>query len=73
MPGVEFGGAPAQHSPGAYNTRFLSLPWIRVLHLASHILGRVRNSLSRDWKRIYGHPIYFAETFIDPARFRGTC
>jgi hypothetical protein len=57
----------------AYNTRFLILPWIRVPHLASHILGRVTNSLSRDWERVYGHPIYFAETFIDPARFRGTC
>jgi hypothetical protein len=22
---------------------------------------------------MYGHPIYFAETFIDPERFRGTC
>ena len=29
--------------------------------------------LSRDWERIYGHPIYFLETFIDPARSRGTC
>ena len=57
----------------AYNTRFLILPWIRVPHLASHILGRVTNSLSRDWERMYGHPIYFAETFIDPRRFRGTC
>ena len=57
----------------AYNTRFLILPWIRVPHLASHILGRVTNSLSRDWERTYGHPIYFAETFIDPTRFRGTC
>jgi hypothetical protein len=57
----------------AYNTRFLILPWIRVPHLASHILGRVVDRLSRDWERIYGHPIYFAETFIDPARFRGTC
>ena len=57
----------------AYNTRFLILPWIRVPHLASHILGRVTNSLSRDRERMYGHPIYFAETFIDPARFRGTC
>jgi hypothetical protein len=57
----------------AYNTRFLILPWIRVPHLASHILGQVTNSLSRDWERIYSHPIYFAETFIDPARFRGTC
>jgi hypothetical protein len=57
----------------AYNTRFLILPWIRVPHLASHILGQVTKSLSRDWERMYGHPIYFAETFIDPARFRGTC
>jgi hypothetical protein len=22
---------------------------------------------------IYGHPVYFAETFIDRGRFRGTC
>ena len=57
----------------AYNTRFLILPWIRIPHLASHILGRVVSGLSRDWEQRYGHPIYFAETFIDPARFRGTC
>jgi hypothetical protein len=57
----------------AYNTRFLILPWIRVPHLASHILGQVANRLSRDWERAYGHPVYFAETFIDPGRFRGTC
>src|ERR1041384_5524211 len=25
----------------AYNTRFLILPWVRVPHLASHILGRM--------------------------------
>jgi hypothetical protein len=30
-------------------------------------------ALSDDWERIYGHPVYFAETFIDPGRFRGTC
>ena len=29
--------------------------------------------LSEDWERVYGHPIYFLETFLDPARFRGTC
>ncbi len=56
-----------------YNTRFLILPWIRVPHLASHILGRVVSRLSQDWERLYGHPVYFAETFIDPARFWGTC
>jgi hypothetical protein len=57
----------------AYNTRFLILPWVEVPHLASHILGRIAASLSNDWEQIYGHPVYFAETFIDPGRFRGTC
>ena len=57
----------------AYNTRFLILPWVRVPHLASHILGKVTRALSEDWERMYGHPVYFAETFIDPGRFRGTC
>jgi hypothetical protein len=28
---------------------------------------------SDDWEQMYGHPIYFLETFIDPERFRGTC
>jgi len=57
----------------AYNTRFLILPWVEVAHLASHILGKVTRTLSDDWNRRYGHPVYFAETFIDPGRFRGTC
>ena len=57
----------------AYNTRFLILPWVRVEHLASHILGRMVARISEDWQRIYGHPIYFLETFVDPERFRGTC
>ena len=58
----------------AYNTRFLIVPWAAgVSNLASHILGRMPTVLSRDWERIYGHPIYFLETFIDPARSRGTC
>ena len=57
----------------AYNTRFLIVPWVRVAHLASHILGRMTRVLSVDWQRLYGHPIYFVETFIDPQRFAGTC
>jgi len=56
-----------------YNTRFLILPWVEVPHLASHILGRMARQISEDWERIYGHPIYLLETFIDPERFRGTC
>jgi hypothetical protein len=57
----------------AYNTRFLILPWVRVPHLASHILGRMAVTLSDNWQAMYHHPVYFAETFIDPQRFRGTC
>ena len=57
----------------AYNSRYLILPWVRVPHLASHLLGRMARMISGDWERAYGHPVYFLETFVDPARFRGTC
>jgi len=57
----------------AYNSRFLILPWVAVPHLASHILSRIARRLSADWEAMYGHPIYFLETFVDPERFRGTC
>jgi Domain of unknown function (DUF4338) len=57
----------------AYNVRFLVLPWVSVRHLASHILARMARRLSADWQQVYGHPLYFLETFIDPQRFRGTC
>ena len=57
----------------AYNTRFLILPWVRVPHLASHILGRMAARISADWQAVYAHPIYLLETFVDPERFRGTC
>jgi len=57
----------------AYNLRFLIPPWVQVPHLASHILGRMARLLSEDWERIYGHPIWFLETFVNPQRHRGTC
>ena len=57
----------------AYNSRFLVPPWVQVPHLASHVLGRMARQLSADWQRIYGHGVYFLETFVDPARHRGTC
>jgi hypothetical protein len=57
----------------AYNTRFLILPWVRVDHLASHILGRMAQLVPQDWQRLYAHPIYWLETFVDTSRFRGTC
>jgi hypothetical protein len=57
----------------AYNTRFLILPWVRVPHLASRLLGRIAQRISPDWQQLYGHRIYLLETFVDPERFHGTC
>jgi hypothetical protein len=55
------------------NARFMVLPWVRVPHLASHLLGRVAARLSTDCQQKYGHPIYLLETFVEAARFAGTC
>ncbi|MGD0263305.1 MAG: Druantia anti-phage system protein DruA [Verrucomicrobiota bacterium] len=57
----------------AYNPRYLILPWVHVPHLASHVLGQMARRIAADWERIYGHPLYFLETFVDPERYRGTC
>lgn len=57
----------------AYNSRFLILPWVEVKHLASHVLGWMGRHLSEEWQRVYGHPLYWLETFVDPERFKGTC
>jgi predicted transposase YbfD/YdcC len=57
----------------ANNTRFLILPDVSINHLASRVLAANIRRLSRDWQSAYGHPIWLAETFVDPERFRGTC
>jgi hypothetical protein len=54
------------------NTRFLILPFVRVPHLASWILGQALRRLSQDWQRKYGHPIFLVETFVERDRFAGT-
>jgi len=57
----------------ANNIRFLILPWIRVRHLASKVLALNLQRLSTDWVHCWKHPLHLAETFVDTARFRGTC
>jgi hypothetical protein len=57
----------------AYQSRYLILPWVRVPHLASHLLGRMSRRLSGDWEKVYAHPVYLAETFVDSSLYRGTC
>jgi hypothetical protein len=55
------------------NMRFLILPWVRVPHLASHILARMARRISSDWIARYGHPVHLLETFVEQERFHGTC
>jgi hypothetical protein len=55
------------------NTRFLILPWVRVPHLASHLLAIILKRISADWCHKYGHPLHLIETFVERDRFRGTC
>lgn len=55
------------------NTRFLILPWVKVPHLASHLLAKIAKRIHRDWLERYGHPVYLLETFVDRSRFQGTC
>jgi hypothetical protein len=57
----------------AYNPRYLVLPWVRVPHLASHLLGRMARRISADFETVYAHPIHYLESFIHPGRFKGTC
>jgi len=57
----------------AYNTRFLLLPWVRSHCLASHLLSTTARTLSSDWQKLYAHPVYWIETFIDTDLFTGTC
>lgn len=60
--------------PGVVNqARFLILPWVRVPHLASHLLAQLTRRLRGDWTRKYGHPVWMVETFVEVGRFAGTC
>ena len=54
------------------NTRFLILPFVRIPHLASWILGQVLRRLSAEWQNKYGHSIVLVETFVERDRFAGT-
>jgi hypothetical protein len=56
----------------ANNSRFLILPWVKVAHLGSWLLGRVARRIAQDWQAKYGHPVVVLETFVERERFRGT-
>ena len=55
------------------NVRFLILPWVKVEHLASKVLAANIKRLAADWHSLYQESIVLLETFVDVARFHGTC
>ncbi len=55
------------------NDRFLILPWVKVPNLASFLLSRCVRRLRSDWQRIYNHDLALVETFVEAARFKGSC
>jgi len=55
------------------NSRFLILPWVQIKNLASHVLARTLARLPQEWEARFGTRLWLVETFVDPARFRGTC
>lgn len=54
------------------NSRFLIFPWVKVKNLASHVLALALAGLTRDWEERFGIRLWLVETFVDPARFKGT-
>jgi hypothetical protein len=56
----------------ANNSRFLILPWVRVKHLASHLLSVMTRRIDADWQSRYAHTIHLLETFVQQDRFQGT-
>ena len=56
------------------NVRFLMLPAAaRAGVRASQVLAANLRRLGNDWQMAHGHRVLLAETFVDSARFRGTC
>jgi len=49
----------------ANNTRFLIFDWVRVPHLASHILGRICQQIVADWQAKYRQALYLLESFVE--------
>ena len=55
------------------NSRYLIFPWVQVVNLASHVLAQLARRAGEDWQACWGYRPLLLETFVDPARFRGSC
>jgi hypothetical protein len=52
------------------NDRFLILPWAKVPHLASWLLGHCLQQLRVDWPQAYRQDLALCETFVEQGRFQ---
>ncbi|MBU0708085.1 IS701 family transposase [Patescibacteria group bacterium] len=57
----------------ACNSRFLVMPWVRIAHLASHVLAQNIARLAKDWQHHFNHRLLLLETFVDSRYFKGIC
>lgn len=55
------------------NTRFLIFPWVKIKHLASHVLSLAAKRVPVDFQQRYGYKPVLLETFVDVERYAGTC
>jgi hypothetical protein len=55
------------------NSRYLIFPWVAVANLASHVLAQLARRVGEDWEGRWGYRPLLLESFVDPARFCGSC
>src|SRR5437016_12376327 len=51
----------------------MHFPWVRVRNLASKALSLAAQRIRKDWEERYGYGPVLLETFVEAARYRGTC
>ena len=54
-------------------SRFLIRPSVRCANLASRVLAMAAQRLPEDFQQRYGYRPFLLESFVDSARFAGTC
>ena len=55
------------------NNRFLILPEIKIVNLASRVLSMSLRQMRTDWEAQYEVAPYMVETFVDKEKYHGTC
>ncbi len=55
------------------NARYLIFPWVKIPHLASHVLGQLARYVVDDWEEYWGFRPLLLETFVDPLYYSGIC